>query len=166
MNSNNGSHKANTLFCPGIPGAGKTVIVINHLHKKIGNDPSIGIAYLYCNFRRQHEQKSTDLIVNILKQLVQKQPFIPDVVKKLHSHHKPGGTRPSPDEILSTLHYVTAFYLRTYIIIDALDECQISHEGRGKFLQESFNLQDWCECFCNLAVYPGDLKQVRQEYKT
>jgi Cdc6-like AAA superfamily ATPase len=133
-----------TLFCPGIPGAGKTIIssiVIDHLHKTFGNDPSIGIAYLYCNFRQQHEQKSTDLIVNILKQLVQKQPFIPDVVKTLHSHHKPVGTRPSPDEILSTLHYVTAFYSRTFIIIDALDECQVSHEGRGKFLQEIFNLQ-------------------------
>jgi hypothetical protein len=39
------------------------------------------------------------------------------------------------------LHSVTAFYSRTFIIIDALDECQVSHEGRGKFLQEIFNLQ-------------------------
>jgi hypothetical protein len=36
-----------TLFCPGMPGAGKTItssIVINHLHKTLGNDPAIGIA--------------------------------------------------------------------------------------------------------------------------
>ena len=133
-----------TLFCPGIPGAGKTIIssiVIDHLHKIFGNDPAIGIAYLYCNFRQQHEQKSSDLIVSLLKQLVQEQPSIPDVVKNLYSHHKPKRTRPSPDEILSALHSVTAFYSRTFIIIDALDECQVSHEGRGKFLQEIFNLQ-------------------------
>jgi Cdc6-like AAA superfamily ATPase len=133
-----------TLFCPGIPGAGKTIIssiVIDHLHKTFGNDPAIGIAYLYCNFRQQHEQKFSDLIVSLLKQLIQERPSIPDVVKNLYSHHKPKGTRPSPDGILSALHYVTTFYSRTFIIVDALDECQVSHEGRGKFLQEIFNLQ-------------------------
>jgi Cdc6-like AAA superfamily ATPase len=133
-----------TLFCPGIPGAGKTImssIVIDHLHKIFGNDPAVAIAYVYCNFRQRHEQKSSDLIVSLLQQLVQEHPSIPDVVKNLYSHHKPKRTRPSPDEILSALHGVTAFYSRTFIVIDALDECQISHEGRGKFLKEIFNLQ-------------------------
>jgi hypothetical protein len=64
------SQRNQTLFCPGIPGAGKTIIssiVIDHLHKAFGNDPAIGIAYLYCNFRQQHEQKSSDLIMSLLK---------------------------------------------------------------------------------------------------
>jgi Cdc6-like AAA superfamily ATPase len=133
-----------TLFCPGIPGAGKTIIssiVIDHLHKIFGNDPTVGIAYLYCNFRQRHEQKSSDLIVSLLKQLVEEQPSIPDVVRNLFSRHKPKRTRPSPDEVLSALHCVTALYSRTFIIIDALDECQVSHEGRGKFLKEIFDLQ-------------------------
>src|ERR1700722_1999423 len=42
-----------TLFCPAMPGAGKTIIssiVIDHLHKMFGNDSAIGIAYVYCNF--------------------------------------------------------------------------------------------------------------------
>jgi Cdc6-like AAA superfamily ATPase len=133
-----------TLFCPGIPGAGKTIIssiVVDHLHKAFGNDPAIGIAYVYCNFQQQHEQKSSDLIVSLLKRLVQGRPSIPDAVKDLYSHHKPKETRPSPDEILSALHSVAALYSKTFIVIDALDECQVSHEGRGKFLQEIFNLQ-------------------------
>jgi Cdc6-like AAA superfamily ATPase len=133
-----------TLFCPGIPGAGKTIIssvVIDHLHKTFGNDPAIGIAYLYCNFRQQHEQKSSDLIASLLKQLVEEQPSIPDAVKNLYSRHKSKRTRPPPDEVLGALHSVTALYSRSFIIIDALDECQVSHEGRGKFLQEVFNLQ-------------------------
>jgi hypothetical protein len=62
-------------------------------------------------------------------------------VNNLYCHHTPRGTRPSPDEILSALHYVAAFYSRTFIVIDALDECQVSHEGRGKFLQDIFNFQ-------------------------
>ena len=133
-----------TLFCPGMPGAGKTIlssIIIDHLCKMFGNDHTIGIAYLYCNFRQHHEQKSSDFIVSLLKQLVQEQSPLPDIVKNLYSHHTLKRTRPSPDEILSTLHHVTAYYSRAFIIIDALDECQVSHEGRGKFLREIFNLQ-------------------------
>jgi Cdc6-like AAA superfamily ATPase len=47
----NGTRK--TLYCPGIPGAGKTMlisIVIDHLLNTI-QDESIGIAYIYCNYR-------------------------------------------------------------------------------------------------------------------
>jgi hypothetical protein len=42
------------LFCPGIPGAGKTIItaiVVDDLFKRFYNDAAVGIAYIYCNFR-------------------------------------------------------------------------------------------------------------------
>lgn len=61
-----------TLFCPGIPGAGKTIltaIVIDDLTTQFSNDPTIGIAYVYFNFRRQNEQKAEDLLASLLKQL-------------------------------------------------------------------------------------------------
>jgi DNA replication protein DnaC len=61
-----------TLFCPGIPGAGKTIltaIAINDLITRFQNDPGVGIAYLYCNFRRKDEQKAQDLLTSLLKQL-------------------------------------------------------------------------------------------------
>jgi Cdc6-like AAA superfamily ATPase len=61
-----------TLFCPGIPGAGKTIltsIVIDKLTTQFGNDESIGVAYIYCNFRRQDKQKPGDLLTSLLKQL-------------------------------------------------------------------------------------------------
>jgi hypothetical protein len=114
-----------TIFCPGIPGAGKTILtslVVHYLHRKFGNDPTIGIAYIYCNFRLQHEQKCSDLIVNLLKQLVQEQHSIPESVKKLYKLHK-HKTRPLPGEFLRALYQVTAAYSRVFFIIDALDEC-------------------------------------------
>ncbi|CAG7985724.1 unnamed protein product [Penicillium nalgiovense] len=42
-----------TLFCPGIPGAGKTIlasIVIDELYDRFGSGGEVAIAYLYCNF--------------------------------------------------------------------------------------------------------------------
>jgi hypothetical protein len=87
-----------TLFCPGIPGAGKTIlssIVVDYLYTNLQNDPNIGLAYLYCNFRRQHEQKLEDLIASLLKQLVQGQSSVPDSVQTLYNQHKDKRTRPS-----------------------------------------------------------------------
>src|SRR5947209_4514453 len=59
-----------TLFCPGIPGAGKTIltsIVIDDLSTRFLADQNVGIAYLYCNFRRRDEQGAEDLLANLLK---------------------------------------------------------------------------------------------------
>jgi Cdc6-like AAA superfamily ATPase len=133
-----------TLFCPGIPGAGKTMItsiVVDHLCIKFRNDTTVAIAYLYCNFQRQQEQKPTDLLASILKQLIQRQPSVPEKVMSLYKHHYDERTRPSFDEISKVLHSIVYNYSKTFIIIDALDECQVSDGGRRMLLSEIFNLQ-------------------------
>jgi Cdc6-like AAA superfamily ATPase len=61
-----------TLFCPGIPGAGKTIltsIVVDNLTSRFRNDSKTGIAYIYCNFGRRDKQKIDDLLSSLLKQL-------------------------------------------------------------------------------------------------
>ena len=134
-----------TLFCPGIPGAGKTIltsIVIDYLERTFGNDHSIGIAYFYCNFRRQQEQSPLDILASLLKQLVQGQIHFPEFVKDLYDHHKQKRTRPSSDEITKLLQSVIAGYSRTFIIIDALDECNVSDGGRRRLLSEMVSLQN------------------------
>lgn len=78
------------MFCPGIPGAGKTIlasVVIESLHQRFYNDPNIGTAYLYCDVRRHHEQKLDDLLAGVLKQFAQALPALPDVVKDLYNRH-------------------------------------------------------------------------------
>src|SRR5436305_6782182 len=85
------TQKKQTLFCPGIPGAGKTIltsIVVDYLDKTFQNDSRAGIAYVYCNFRRQHEQKPEDVLASLLKQLIQEQTFIPERMRMLYNRHK------------------------------------------------------------------------------
>jgi hypothetical protein len=55
-----------------------TAIVVDDLYTRFQSDASIGIAYLYCDTQRQHEQKIEDLLATLLKQLAQKQSSIPD----------------------------------------------------------------------------------------
>jgi hypothetical protein len=133
-----------TLFCPGIPGAGKTMItsiIVDHLYTMFQDDASVGIAYIYCDFRRQQNQKPEDLLASLLKQLVQERPSIPENAKSLYERHKDKRTRPSFDEIVKALHSIITGYSRAFILIDALDECQVSDGGRNRFLAELFGLQ-------------------------
>jgi hypothetical protein len=126
-----------TLFCPGIPGAGKTIltsIVVDYLYTMFQKDPNIGIAYLFCNFRRKDEQNINDLLASLLKQLAKGQPSLLGTVKDIYDQHKAKQTRPSLEEISRSLQAVAVLYSRVYIIIDALDECQVSDSCRPKFL--------------------------------
>lgn len=136
-----------TLFCPGIPGAGKTIItsiVVEDLITHFGDDDSIGIAYVYCNFKRQREQKAEDLFASLLKQLAQARSPLPESVQSLYNRHKDKRTRPLFDEISNTLQTVARLFSRVFIIVDALDECQMSGGCRERFLTEIFNLRDRC----------------------
>jgi Cdc6-like AAA superfamily ATPase len=124
------------LFCPGIPGAGKTIatsIVVGHLQRTFQHDVRVGVAYLYCNFRRQ--ENLTDLLLSLLKQLIP--PSIPETVVSLYGRHQAKRTRPSFGEISEALHSIVASYSRAFIIIDALDECRLS-DGRHKLMPEIY----------------------------
>jgi hypothetical protein len=155
-----------TLFCPGIPGAGKTMItsiVIDDLRARFRNNANIGIAYIYCNFRRQHEQKLEDLLASLLKQLVQEQSSIPDSVKVLYDRHKDKQTRPSFDEISRVLHSVTTIYSRAFIIVDAIDECQVSDGCRTKFLLGIFKLQP--KTRANLFITSRFIPEITEKFE-
>ncbi|QYS94840.1 ANK_REP_REGION domain-containing protein [Trichoderma simmonsii] len=132
-----------TLFCPGMPGAGKTIltsIVVDYLVSKFRHG-DVGIAYIYCSFHRHHEQNTGDLLASILKQLAETQTLLPKSVKDLYKTHQSRRTRPSIDELYETLQSVIASYSRAFIIVDALDECQTSNNSRIKFLFKLFDVQ-------------------------
>jgi len=155
-----------TLFCPGIPGAGKTMmtsIIVEHLTTKFQNDGRTAITYLYCSYKRQQEQSSVDLLVSLLKQLVQQQPSMPESVKGLYERHKHKGSRASFDEILKALYSVVADYSRTFILIDALDEYQVSGDGWRRFLSEIFHLQ--AKAGASLFVTSRFIPDIMKEFE-
>lgn len=133
-----------TLFCPGIPGAGKTIlasVVVDDLFKRYHNDHTVGIAYIYCNFRLHDAHTAKNLLTSLLRQLSQDQPVLPSPMKELFGHHQAKRTEPSSGEILKTLHSVAAMYSRVFIIVDALDECSERNGCRKELLSEIFKLQ-------------------------
>jgi Cdc6-like AAA superfamily ATPase len=157
-----------TLFCPGMPGAGKTIltsVVVDELETRFENDKSIGIAYLYCNFRRQHEQKAEELLASLLKQLIQRQSSIPESVKVLYGRHLRDKTRLSFTEVMSSLEFVaTTIYSRIFIIVDALDESQVSDNGRTKFLDAILKLQAECQTSINIFATSRFIPEIRERF--
>ncbi|KFY47129.1 hypothetical protein V494_00150 [Pseudogymnoascus sp. VKM F-4513 (FW-928)] len=155
------------LFCPGIPGAGKTIlssIVVDYLYANFQKDTNTGIAYLYCNFRRQDEQNAEGLLASLLKQLAQGLYPLPESVKSLYDNHKEKRTRPTFNEISSTLQSVAALYSRSFIVVDALDECQTSGGCRTKLLTEIFALQ--AKSGANIFATSRFIPEVDVSFKT
>jgi Cdc6-like AAA superfamily ATPase len=158
--------KQQTLFCPGIPGSGKTIltsIVVRELNIRFRNDRSVGIAYLYCDFRRHDEQKLNDLLSSLLKQLVQEQLSVPDFVKELYDRHKDKRTQPSTEELSGALHYVAVMYSTVFLVVDALDECQHLDECHARFLSAIFGLRD--KTGANIFATSRDLLEIKTKFK-
>ncbi|KAL3488238.1 ankyrin repeat-containing domain protein [Aspergillus germanicus] len=137
------------LFCPGIPGAGKTMIasiMVNHLHHIFQGDNSIGIAFAFLSY--QVHVSDSDLLRGLLKQLIPNP--VPDVVTKLYEYHNQKGTRPSLDEALTTMRKIIEGFSKTFIVIDGLDEVPVSDGIRSKIVTELFQIQN--SVGANIAV--------------
>ncbi|PKK46147.1 hypothetical protein CI102_8363, partial [Trichoderma harzianum] len=177
------NQKKQTLFCPGIPGAGKTIatsIAVSYLHEKFQEKCDIGIAYLYLNFRRQSEQEPMHILSSLLRQLSRMDSTVHGSVQQLYKKHNPkegesrptlkmSPTRPSLEEIVNALKQTIASYSRAYIIIDALDECTDSNLHRSNFMSEIFGLQT--RLGTNLFFTSRPIPQIKKyfenrEYRT
>ncbi|KAJ6261446.1 ankyrin repeat [Drechslerella dactyloides] len=137
-----------TLFCSGIPGAGKTMmssIVVEYLddlRKERNEYADIGIAFIYCSYQLQQEQSPTDLFSSLLKQLASDLPALPTDLKPLYEKHNLK-SRPSLDEIATVLHSTIRLYSRVFVVIDALDEYfDLNKAGYDRFLSKLFSLQN------------------------
>ena len=74
-------------------------------------------------------------------------------------------TRLSFDEIVGSLKSVaTTIYSRVFIIVDALDECQVSDNGRTKFLEAILNLQAECQTSINVFATSRFIPEIRERF--
>ncbi|KAJ2897091.1 hypothetical protein MKZ38_005001 [Zalerion maritima] len=114
-----------SLWCPGIPGAGKTVIIrsiaINHVAENMveGED---AIAYIYCQYKDPRTRSEVDILSSISRQLAEKAGSI-EAAKELHDKCVPRFRTPTIDEKAGLIRLLSRQFRRTFIFLDALDEC-------------------------------------------
>lgn len=155
-----------TLFCPGIPGAGKTMvaaIAVDHLLRSVQSS-SVGVAYVYCNYKAQEEQDASSLLAAMVKQLVQARPSAAEPVERLHKQHADRGTKPSFDEILSAFQEVVSKHLTVYIVVDALDELGTRDGTRTRLLARLRDLQARYEV--RLMATSRFIPEIEAEFQT
>ena len=137
------SKSGQTLLCRGIPGAGKTMlasITVDHLQRAF-RQKKIPVTYIYCDYKRQHEQTPANLIASILKQLLQHCGSMPESVTRSYHHHVNAETRPALSEIYDMLTGVLADFSQIYMVVDALDELTASDRIRQILLATLRSLQ-------------------------
>jgi hypothetical protein len=153
------------LFCPGIPGAGKSIlaaILIDYLLSRFANDSEVGIAYIYLNFWQQEEHTMQGLFANLLKQLVSRLSPLPLNVRILYHEHKRKGSRPSFEKILSVLQSIMRFsYKRVFIVADALDECRESNNCQMRFIEGLFFLQ---QCGASVLATSRHITEIMNRF--
>lgn len=130
------------MFCPGIPGAGKTFLaaaVIEHLQEIYRHSPEVGIAFGYCTFLSGHQddQKAEDFIACLLRQLAGQLDAIPEAITQLYERK----SRKLQDLIEALCSVAELYYRRIFIIIDALDEWEVYERGCSEFLSALMKFQ-------------------------
>lgn len=127
------SRKHQTLFCPGIPGAGKTMImaiVIDDLVSRYHDHKDVAIAWIYYDFRRRGSQGLEQILGSLLRQLTSRCLAVPECIMVLHEKHEHFKTQPSYTELMEVLDDILASFSHVYIVIDALDECLVEGDQR------------------------------------
>ncbi|KAK0219019.1 hypothetical protein IW262DRAFT_1462638 [Armillaria fumosa] len=112
-----GLGKSSTLWCPGNPGTGKTIlasIVVDHLRKQFAEE-NIPVLGVFGDWQNADAQTALSVIRSLLKQLLDTENGLSSSLQKRYKYQ----TLSEFTELLST-HIKR--YPHAYIVFDALDE--------------------------------------------
>ncbi|KAF0329553.1 ankyrin repeat protein, partial [Colletotrichum asianum] len=118
--------KNQTLFCPGMPGSGKTVItsvVVNFLSQRCTQDASLGLAFVYLNYKSQSQQDLPALLARFLWQLCRNSKKVSEDVRRLYENRSSVERTASPETLEKAIVNVSTSLSRVWFVVDALDEC-------------------------------------------
>lgn len=154
-----------TLFCPGIPGAGKTImssIVVNHLRDTFCTE-NVGIAFVYCRYKVRMDQTPLNILSSLLRQLVQGHILLSDEASSLYNTHIWNRSSPTLKEVCDLLEIEASRYSKVFIVLNALDECSDTDGARRDILSRVRTLQSkWP---INLAATSRLIPTIIQDFK-
>ncbi|KAJ2990388.1 hypothetical protein NUW58_g2975 [Xylaria curta] len=121
-----------TLWCPGIPGAGKTVMVSTVIAyvEEVTDRSQVAVAYMYCDYKEPMTE--VDMLSTITRQLAEQCHPLPNEVTMFREKYLEKRTNPSNADRVSIINSMVRLFHRTFVFIDALDESP--EENRELFL--------------------------------
>ena len=153
----------NVLWCHGIQGSGKSVLaslVVDRLRDDFF-DQNIVIAHLYFDYRDQGHQKIENEIASLLKQLAMAKPELPQSVLELYQRLKGLQRQPQQQDLEQAILTTYQNFVRVFIVIDALDECDANNKRKGfiSFLENMRNNSDM-SFFVTSRPHPEDIRKL------
>ncbi|KAL2026973.1 hypothetical protein VTO58DRAFT_111064 [Aureobasidium pullulans] len=112
-----------TLWCPGDPGSGKSVamsIVVEYLEQLRATE-QIAVAYTYCVYNQEH-QTAANFLASLIAQVSRQSAGIHTELRECWKIYHSGSTRPSSTEYVRLLKAMRGHFLKSFILVDALDE--------------------------------------------
>ena len=130
------------IWLYGIPGCGKTILcstVVEHVLHVSTTTSDIAVLYFYFDFNDTEKQQHESMMRSLLSQLAMHFVDVPLVLETLYSSCMEGGRKPNFEALMETFHEMTTAFRATFIILDALDEC----EERPELLADIEELSSW-----------------------
>lgn len=124
-----------TLYCPGIPGSGKTfttAMVIENL-ESLSEQHGWILAYVFCNYQRRREDIYEMLLRSLLRMMLEQTQEMPDEIQ----HWSTRKQEIRIDEIMEQLCVLIKGCSRVFLVVDALDELEACQD----FVSRLFDLQ-------------------------
>ena len=100
--------------------------IVDHLHTSFNERSDIGIAYFY--FKCTTVASPRDVVASLLKQLCLRSKSVPGPVAQLWDHREIEDF-PKLLDLMSALLSVCSRFRRSFLCIDALDECAHEHQA-------------------------------------
>ena len=107
-------------------------LVIDYLERKFIDDDTVGIAFVYCNYKE--DQPMEMLLGSLVQQLVQRSSDISPELRTLYDTQGWKRTGPTVSELSTLLQSEVRSFSRVYILVDALDECNDYNNTRQNLL--------------------------------
>ncbi|KAJ5567232.1 hypothetical protein N7535_006538 [Penicillium sp. DV-2018c] len=123
-----------TLWCPGIPGAGKTILLavaVNYLQERFFKQND-AVLFAFCDYKDRSSQTAENILLSLWRQLMQRRVLSEVECESLETTYLNRGVAPTTDALVKMLSDEMSKYSRVFVLLDALDELQ--KESRDSLL--------------------------------
>ena len=117
------------MWLHGISGCGKTILcstVLEHLKADYSHISSVGIIYFFFDFQDSRKQHPEDFLRSLLEQLAAADEGAALTLQRLFRSCSDGRDQPTRVQLLRACIDAASVFSKLFLIIDALDECQLS----------------------------------------
>ncbi|KAJ7577718.1 hypothetical protein C8J56DRAFT_1031374 [Mycena floridula] len=117
-----------TLWCPGNPGIGKTMLAstaVDHLRNQL-SQPGVGVACIFFDYNTSSSQNIANIFGSVLRQLLINPSSSPGLPNSLYRSFKSEQSCPnSLNALAEALQAQIQLYSHVHLVVDALDECSL-----------------------------------------